>query len=204
MSADLPARVADLVAVDFESTGSVPGYLDQPWQIGLVLVRNAEVVMEAAFTSYLFVDEKRPFNPCAPGSWRLVRHELASAPELSAMLPVLRNRVLNVPLIAHHAATEKKILRHAWPLQRTGPWIDTLKLSRLAFPELRSHKLEDVVTASDVKPMLARLVPDRLPHDALYDAVACALVLCYLLKQPTWRDLTVGELTRAVSGRASR
>lgn len=36
--------------------------------------------------------------------------------------------------------------------------------------------------------------PGCVPHDALYDAVACALLLLHLLRQPGWETLSAEEL----------
>jgi DNA polymerase-3 subunit epsilon len=188
-----------MMVVDFESTGSVPGYPDQPWQIGLVPVVDGEVIPGEAWETYLHVPEDRPFNPLAPGSWRLVRDQLATAPTLATLWPELRGRVSNVPLVAHNVATEKKFFRAAWPLHRFGPWIDTLKLSRLGFKGLASYDLEQVSGAAGIHRELSGLLPGRAPHDALYDAMASALVLCHLLRQPHWQDITVSGLSRAAS-----
>lgn len=204
MSETVPACAMRLVAVDFESTGHTPGYPDQPWQIGGVPMEGGEVLAGEAFESLLHVPVDRPFNPFAPGSWRLVREQLAAAPELPALWPALNDRVAGVALVAHNAATEKKFFRQAWPLHRFGPWIDTLKLARLAFPALKSFELERVVQAAGQEERLCELLPGRAPHDALYDAMACALVLAHLLRQPHWASLTVSELSRAATRPARR
>ena len=67
------AREATFVALDFETTGSVPGYPDEPWQVGGIPVVNGRPDAAGLFESYLRVDEGRPFNPLAPGSWRTAR-----------------------------------------------------------------------------------------------------------------------------------
>lgn len=193
----VPAAATRLIALDFESTGNVPGYPEQPWQIGFVPVEGGRVCFDEAYVSHLNVPADRPFNPLAPGSWRLVREELAGAPGLADLLPALRSRLLVSPLIAHRAATEKKILREAWPLHRPGPWIDTLKLARMAYPGLENYRLETVVAAAGVGDELQRNLPGRLAHDALYDAAACGLVLGAMLKLKGWEELTVEELVRA-------
>lgn len=192
-----PARKVRLIALDFESTGNVPGYPEQPWQIGLIPVEGGQVCFDKAFSSYLNVAVDRPFNPLAPGSWRQVREALAFAPGLAGLLPDLRERLLGLPLVAHNASTEKKILREAWPLHRPGPWIDTLKLARMAYPGLENYRLETVVEAAGVGDELKQNLPDRQAHDALYDAAACGLILSAMLKLKGWEELTVEALVRA-------
>ena len=186
----------NLIAIDFETTGTVPGYPDAPWQIGIVPIRHGRPDPTGAIDQFLRVEADRPFNPMAPGSWRLVRDQLADASTLPDLLPVLRTRLIGQPLVAHHTATERKILRQAWPLQRPGPWIDTLTLSRQAFPELRTHDLGSVVAHAGLTDEIARIAPDRGPHDALYDAAACACLLCFLTQQPEWSSLHVEDLMR--------
>ena len=191
------AREAMIVAIDFESTGSVPGYPDEPWQLGLAVLRQGEIAPAESREWLLKVSAERPFNPNAPGSWRAVRDRLSDASTLPDLWPHLKDRLAGYPLIAHNAATEKKFLRQAWPLHRPGPWIDTLTLVRLALPGLTDYRLEQVVRAAGLEDLVRQLAPGRAPHDALYDAVACAAILSYLLKQPGWERVTVEELTRA-------
>lgn len=190
------AREAKLFAVDFESTGHAPGYTDEPWQIGIVPVVAGEVDFTNAYVRYLRVPPDRPFSPFAPGSWRLVRDELATAPALHDLWPELRDTFSGYPLIAHNASTEKKFFRKAWPLHKVGPWIDTLKLSRRAFPELTSYELSLVIDSAGLREKLEAALPGREAHDALYDAAACALLVTHWLRHPSWRDLTVGKLMR--------
>lgn len=183
-----------IVAVDFETTGAVPGYPDQPWQVGIVPIRGGRPDMGGAVDRWLQVPADRPFNPMAPGSWRRVRDQLAAAPSLAALLPELRPLLLGVPLLAHHAAAERKVLRQAWPLQRPGPWIDTLVLARGAFPSLEAHDLSTVIRCAGLADEVAALAPGRAPHDALYDAAACAALFCFLLQQPAWSGLHIEDL----------
>ncbi len=192
-------KEAHLLAVDFESTGTVSGYPDVPWQIGMVPIREGRIMYQQASEMLIHVSADRPFNPCAPGSWRTVRDELDVAPSLPDLLPVLRDRMIGYPLVAHNAATEKKFLRKAWPLQRPGPWVDTLKLSRLAFPGLKSYELESVIQNVGLKNEVEKNIPGRSAHDALYDAVACAILFCFIMEQPGWKTIAISELSMAAT-----
>jgi len=183
-----------LVAVDFETTGSVPGYPDQPWQIGLVPVRGGVPDFAGAAEHWLHIPAERPFSPHAPGSWRVHRAELAAAGTLPDLLPSLHTWLLGTTLVAHNAAAERKVLRQAWPLQRPGPWIDTLALVRHAYPDLPRHDLGYVIAVLDLTGTLTKHLPGRTTHDALYDAAASALLLCHLVRQPAWASVHVEDL----------
>lgn len=186
----------DITVIDFETTGAVGGFPSEPWQFGLVVLRRGAVDPASQFTGFVRVGE-RPFSPHAPGAWMRHLADMAAAPPLAGWWPQLRPRLLGAAIVAHSVGTEKKILRQLAPLHAQGPWIDTLKLARLAFPDWPSHRLEDVTARLGVQARIDALCPDRAPHDALYDAVAAAVLLEHLLTLEGWRDATVEALAAA-------
>lgn len=196
MSADLSmAGETTFTVLDFETTGSVAGWPVEPWQLGIACVQNGRVEPAQCRELLLRVDPDRPFNPRAPGRHARIRKELAQANPLSAHWPALAPLLVGGPLVAHNVGTERGVLERAAPLHRFGPWIDTLRLTRRSYPELASAALEDVVLALDLKGRLSSLAPGRAPHDAQYDALACAVLLEHFLSLPGWRDVTVQALT---------
>ena len=193
------ARDAAITVLDFETTGAVRGWPVEPWQVGMVRMHDGRVTVDDRCEHLLRVAVDRPFNPRAPGRHARLRHELAQAPDLPALWPELAPWLTGVPLAAHNVGTERGVLERAAPLHRFGPWIDTLRLTRKAYPQLASAALEDVVTALHLQPRLDAMIPGRAPHDALYDAVACALLLEHFLSLPGWADVTVQALVDARS-----
>ena len=180
-------------AIDFETTGAVPGFPNEPWQVGVVSVpADAAPIRPSSFESLLRIAPGRPFNKWAPGRHAKLRAELAEAPALADLWPELAP-LLAGPVVAHNAGTERSLLQASAPLHVPGPWIDTLALARRAWPAAPSHALEDLVPALGLQPRLQALLPGREPHDALYDAAACALLL-HLLDQSGWGSLSPDEL----------
>ena len=178
-------------ALDFETTGSVPGFRNEPWQIGLCSLSGD---ISAIDGSYLKIDARRPFNRYAPGRHAQLREVLADSPTLLDLWPALEARLIGIPLVAHNAATERSVLTDLFPLHSFGPWIDTLALSRMAWPNLPSYALEDLIPMLGLQGALSGLCPHWAPHDARYDAVAAALLLRHLLAQPGWDRLELDEL----------
>jgi len=191
------ARDANITVIDFETTGTVRGFPAEPWQIGLVALEQGRVVPQSCFSSLLRVDATRPFNRYAPGRYAQLRHQIAAAPGLAELWPELRLRLEARVLAAHSVATEKKCLGEAFPLHPLGPWIDTLTLVRIAYPGSDCHTLERVLDGFSLSVAVAQICPGLAPHDALYDAVACAAVLQFLLDLPTWRDVSLNSLVNA-------
>jgi len=192
-----------VTVIDFEGTGIVKGHADEPWQIGMVLVENGRVVPDKVFTSFLQVGN-RPFNRHAPGRHAQLRNEIAAAPPLEQLWPSLRSWLQGSPLAAHNAATEKRYLRNTFPLHPMGPWIDTLKLARIAYPTIASHKLEEILLHMDLKARVDNLLPNLEPHDALYDAMGCAVLLEAVLALPGWESVTLDALLRSKATRYYR
>jgi DNA polymerase-3 subunit epsilon len=184
-------RETTLTVLDFETTGSVPGFDTEPWQIGAVVLKNGTVDPEQTFESLVRVDVNRPFSAYAPGKHHKLREQIAAADEVSKVWKKLEGWVCGVPLVAHNIATEKKFLRQMAPMHRFGPWIDTLALARQAWPQAPSHKLEDLIAGLNLETRIRELCPIGEAHDALYDAVACAVLLEYLLSLLGWQNLEI-------------
>ena len=180
-------------AIDFETTGAVTGYPNEPWQVGIVSVSGGADAAPETFESLLRIDPERPFNRYAPGRHAKLRAELALSPPLPSLWPALAPRLAG-PVAAHNAGVERSVLAAAAPMHAPGPWIDTLALARKAWPGAPSHALEDLVPALGLEARVRALAPGRGPHDALYDAAACALLLLHLLSQPGWSDLSPDRL----------
>ncbi len=194
MDASTAILNTEILVLDFESTGSLRGYANEPWQIGMVSLKQGKLDADSMFESLLRVDADRPFNPHAPGRHGRLRDAIAAAPTPQQLWVQLMPCLTGSALCAHNVATEKKFTRAMAPMHRFGPWIDTLRVARKAWPGCASYALGDLILRLDLKDRADALCPGREAHDALYDAVASALLLEHLLAQPGWADLTVGEL----------
>ena len=118
------------------------------------------------------------------------------------------------PLAAHFAGAENSLLKSVWPYPRAspdfarperqatewGPWIDTGALYRQFYPQLSSYKLAEVVAACGLQGELDALASEHCPpdrccyHAALYDALAGAVLLTSLGREPTVAALSVRQL----------
>lgn len=184
-------RETTLTVLDFETTGSVPGFDIEPWQVGAVVLKNGRVDATRTFESMIRVDINRPFNAYAPGKHHKLREEIAAADEVSRVWKKLEGWVTGRPLAAHNASVEQKFLRQMAPMHRFGPWVDTLALARQAWPDAPGHKLEDLIAGLKLEDRVRECCPRGEAHDALYDAVACAVLLEKILTLPGWGALEV-------------
>jgi DNA polymerase-3 subunit epsilon len=118
------------------------------------------------------------------------------------------------PLAAHYAGVENALLKSVWPYPRPspdfarpgervidwGPWIDSARLYAQLRPGLPSGRLDAVVASCGLQPELDALAeahcpPDRRAyHAALYDALAGALLLIHLAREPRFAALSTMQL----------
>ena len=166
------------ISLDFETTGTVRGWQNEPWQLGLVAVTDGRPVPESRWETFFHVPADRPFSPRAPGRWAELRETLAQAPDFAEAWPEIFDRLAGRPLVAHNAATERTILEKRAPLTPFGPWNDTLALVRARWPRLPSYALGDLIATFGLTSEVDALCPGRTWHDALYDACAGAVLFC--------------------------
>lgn len=142
--------MTDFVAIDFETTGFEDLEHNDPWQLGIAVVKAGEIVETKEF---FFGTSMTPdFEPMM-NQWE-------------KWSPYL----IGKNLVAHNIACEKTILTKVAPLTKWGPWTDTLKLAKKRYPGLPSYQLGSLCEAFGCIPEMG----ERTWHDGLYDAVACA------------------------------
>jgi DNA polymerase-3 subunit epsilon len=118
------------------------------------------------------------------------------------------------PLAAHYAGVENGLLKSVWPYPRSvpdfarpgerivdwGPWVDSARLYEQLLPRLDSGKLENLVAAVGLQAELDALAAEHCPadrrqyHAALYDALAGALLLAALARDPQVAGLSMMQL----------
>lgn len=118
------------------------------------------------------------------------------------------------PLAAHFAGAENSLLKSVWPYPRSspdftrtgrqsaewGPWIDTGALYRQFYPQLAGFGLEELVKRCDLQATLDDLAAQHCPesrrhyHAAPYDALAGALLLLALGREPSLAAMSLRQL----------
>jgi DNA polymerase III epsilon subunit-like protein len=193
-SPETPLSEITFTVLDFETTGTVKGFECLPWQLGAVTATLQKGLLDApTFDTLMRVPMDHRFSGRAPGRHAQLRAEIATAPTAQALWQPLHAALATTIPVAHNAATERNVLARLAPMTHYPYWLDTLRLVRKAYPTLTSYALDDIIPVLGLEAHLRHLVPGRDPHDAYYDAVACALLLLHLLALPGWRELTLAE-----------
>ena len=142
--------MTEFAAIDFETTGYENGNVNEPWQLGLALVRGGRIVETH---EWFFGTSLTPDAQPMMDQWE-------------DFYPLLAGR----QLVAHNISTERTILTRLAPLTKWGPWTDTLKVAKAMYPHLPSYALGELCELFGLVPQME----GRTWHDGLYDAIACA------------------------------
>jgi DNA polymerase III epsilon subunit-like protein len=125
---------------------------------------------------------------------------------------------------AHHQQVEHGLLKHTWASppfvpdwinqQRSiadwAPWLDTLRIMQQVYPALASHQLSGLIRDFDLQSELDQYAVRHCPptrrkyHCALYDALASALLLLHLARQPGFEQMTITWLQELSLSAAQR
>lgn len=118
------------------------------------------------------------------------------------------------PLAAHYAGVENGLLKAVWPYPHSvpdfarsgartadwGPWVDTAWLYQQLFPTFESGRLESLLTSAGLQGDLDAAAAGHCPaerrryHAALYDALAGALLLNALARDPQIAAMSMMQL----------
>lgn len=196
-------------AIDFESAGTTSGSTDTPVQVGTATwipnfsenakSTNSERCLADTWMSYIHTDKKITW--AAEQVHGITKDQLKDAPKLMLLWPKLKSRLANKVVVAHGHGTEKRFLG-AFPAHGFGPWIDTLHLSRAAYPKLSSYSLGDLCNELNLTIEIDELASTASSnhkiswHDALYDSIASIVVLRHIIRVFSLSDSPLTLLTQ--------
>ncbi|HHV78192.1 MAG TPA: DEAD/DEAH box helicase [Firmicutes bacterium] len=164
------------VALDLETTGLNP-LEDEIIEVAAVVYSEGRA--EKEFTS--LVKPSKPVPPSIALITGISQEILAGAPTAEAVLEELRPLLEGAMIVAHNAqfdlnfleATARRLSVRGFEYEGV---VDTLELSRLVLPVMRSHRLASIVSELNIPPSLQN-------HRALDDAKTTGLVFYSLLER---------------------
>lgn len=171
------------IGIDFEGSGIFDGFPESPVQLGMLKMnKDIELIIKT------YLKRQKPISKWAYKIHKISSDKCANAPELHNLWFLFKDLThFNNIWVGHNVGTEKKFLNSAFPLAnfKKMKWIDTLRLSRFAFPGLSCHSLEDVCEFLNLKPEISKIISGDW-HDAAFDACASLVLLRKLKTLPGW------------------
>ncbi len=134
----------DYCVLDIETTGLDATY-DDAIEVAIVKVRNNTIIEE--FQTYIKTNEQIPYFITELTGIR--QEDVDDAPEADYVWDNVKEFIGSDIIIAHNASFDinftydEMVENGVEPLENN--YVDTLRLSRLAFPEFKNHKLKTLV-----------------------------------------------------------
>lgn len=176
----LPARAAagtgrliddELVVMDTETTG-LNETRDSLIEISACILRGNEVLDR--FDT--FVDPGRRIPPEIVELTGITQEDVAGAPDPGIAVEQFAEFAAGRPLVAHNAAFDRKfIMCQAEKGAVSDSWLDSLALSNIVLPRLKSHRLEDLSRAFGLHSSTHRACDDVEALAALWPLLVAAL-----------------------------
>ncbi len=160
----------DVVIIDTETTG-----LDfkscELIEVAAARLRGREIVD----TLDLFVKPSAPIPAEIVAITGITDEMVADADDAITVTKRFREFAGDTPLVAHNAAFDRHFMEKGNRGKPVGPfWIDSLELSRIVLPCLKSHKLHDLSRAFDLHQSTHRAIDDVVATCGLWRVLLTA------------------------------
>jgi DNA polymerase III subunit epsilon len=139
------------VVLDFEAT-TPTGRRPEPIDIAAIALRatDGELREVSRFTALMRPPEHAPVTPFDTEQTGITAAMVADQPTASEVLARLDSRLTEPPylLVAHNAPTEAGIVydyRRHCPTLAAIDFLDTVRLARIVYPDLFSHRLDVLI-----------------------------------------------------------
>lgn len=154
----------EVVVLDTETTGLNPSSCSL-LEIAAIRMRGGETVG----TFQTFVDPGRAIPAEITELTGITQADIAGAPTPREAVEALAEFAGDCNLVAHNASFDQQfIMRQANPGELPGQWIDTLSLSQIVLPRLKSHRLLDLAAAFGLSTPTHRAMDDTVALGALW------------------------------------
>jgi len=161
----------DFVAIDFETATSLPTSV---CSLGICEVKNNRIVYNEEILIKPVPFEFNDYNILIHG---ITPEKVSGCMTFNYYWDSIKPYLEGKTVVAHNAAFDVGALKHTLDMFNLEypafDYICTVKLSQTAYPELPSHKLNNLCNSLDIK---------FHHHHAQDDAMACAMVLLRIIE----------------------
>lgn len=168
-------NVNTYAVIDFETTGLSPAHGARPTEIGVVLVRDGQIVDR--YQSLMNAGVRVPFD--VQQLTGITNEMVRQAPSVYAVMNEAFRFVGPCPIVFHNAAFDRKFWEHeanALCNAQQNSFVCSLLLARRLFPDAPNHRLATLVEALG-------LPSSGTYHRALADAECTAHLLIRLERE---------------------
>ncbi|MEV4571523.1 3'-5' exonuclease [Nonomuraea sp. NPDC049419] len=178
------------LVIDFEAL-TPAGRPAVPVEVAVLALTGDGLAQAWSFASLVAPPAEVPVTAADVRMTGITATMLATAAGPERVMAELDRRLTAPPyrLVAHHAPTEAGLIAHQrphCPVLAGVPLLDTVRLARALYPELPSHRLDDLIR-------YLRIEPPGRRHRAMPDVQVTAQVFAHLVAEGGrtghWRTL---------------
>ena len=149
----------EICILDVETTGFNP-QVEDIIEIAIVRMDGPDIIDRFS----TFIKPRKPIPEFITKLTSITNEDVADAPTIDEVVPRIRAFVGDTAILAHNASFDRSFIEHACG-ELPGPWLDSVELTRIAFPSLRHHNQDALV---------AEFLPEKTEglHRALHDVEA--------------------------------
>jgi len=176
------------IALDIETTGLNPA---QEQILELAAAKMESGKLTARFSQLVNPGVRIP--PFITGLTGIRDEMVADAPKIKEVMPAFLDFLGDSLLLGHNTAFDLRFIRYnsmvVMKHRVMNPYMDTLRISRILFPDLPNHKLTTLINAFHVG--------DTVEHRALSDAIQTAWCYEYMKGYAKEKGIPLEEKARS-------
>ncbi|MCL2819123.1 MAG: exonuclease domain-containing protein, partial [Actinomycetia bacterium] len=126
--------------LDVETTGFNP-YSDEIIEIAIVRMDGPDIIDEFS----TFIKPTKPISARITQITSITNEDVEEAPDIEQVAPQIRAFIGDSAILAHNASFDRSFVEQACG-ELEGPWLDSIEITRIAFPHLGAHNLDALVS----------------------------------------------------------
>ncbi|WP_180947288.1 BRCT domain-containing protein [Gardnerella vaginalis] len=174
--------VDDYCVLDTETTG-LSAYYDEIIEIGILRVRNNEIVdrYDQLIKPNFDIDD---FITALTG---ITNDMLEGMPSIDSVKTDVLSFIGDDIILGHNTSFDMRFLNEGFKEQLSNQYMDTMQFARKLYPELKHHRLSDLTDYLGLHNNEHRALSDCTSTKELYDAVKASMAEKNLAIEDLWK-----------------
>lgn len=173
--------IDDYCVLDTETTG-LSAYYDEIIEIGILRVRNNEVVDRYS----QLIKPKKSIDSFITLLTGITNEMVEGMPSISDVENEVLSFIGDDVIVGHNTSFDMRFLNEGFKQSVNNYYMDTMQFSRKLYPELKHHRLSDLTDYLDLHNNEHRSIADCIATKELYDSIKATMATKNLKIEDMW------------------
>lgn len=173
--------VDDYCVLDTETTG-LSAYYDEIIEIGILRVRDNIIVGQYS----QLIQPENEIDPFITALTGITNEMVAGMPSITEVKDEVLSFLGDDIILGHNTSFDIRFLNEGFNQAINNPYMDTMQFARKVFPELKHHRLSDLMEYLGLTNNEHRSIADCIATKELYDAIKQIMKEKGLLIENLW------------------